>query len=297
MTGICINLSHMQDWFAGDFSAVIPLIRLADELGLDQVSLAEHLLISEAGAANYPYGDYYQALTDPWPEPIVYLSLLAGVTHRIELSTGILIAPLRPAPLLAKQLATLDLLSRGRLVAGLGVGWQLEEYEACNMNWDGRFKRLEEQILACRTLWRDTPASFEGRTERFRDVYAMPKPARPGGIPIWLGLGLGEHNLRRVVELADGWLPLETDPDKLAPEIDRLRQACVAGGRDPATLSIRATVMPADFTTMQAVALKLVAAGVSMLQFYPASCCAGPDECARLFEDLLALRDMINGET
>ncbi len=113
MAGVCINLSHMQTWFGGDFAAVLPLIRLADALGLDQVSLAEHLLITESGKDAYPYGTYYQDLNDPWPEPIVYLAALAGTTTRIGLSTGIMIAPLRPAVLLAKQIATLDVLSQG----------------------------------------------------------------------------------------------------------------------------------------------------------------------------------------
>jgi probable F420-dependent oxidoreductase len=295
MVGICINLSHMQDWFAGDFTQVFPLIRLADEMGLDQVNLAEHLLMTEAGAARYPYGEYYQALNDSWPEPIVYLSALVGMTSRITLSTGILIAPLRPAVLLAKQLATLDVLSRGRVVAGLGVGWQREEYDASGIPWDGRFGRLDEQIRVCKTLWRDTPANFAGRTISFQNIHALPKPVQPNGIPIWLGLGLSERNIARIVELADGWLPLETDPEKLAVDIARLRDVCRECGRDPGTLGIRANLLvPADAGGMIEAARKLIAAGVTILQIYPGLCCDGPDGCIDLFRKLAELKSLLS---
>jgi probable F420-dependent oxidoreductase len=293
MASICINLSHMQNWFGGDFAAVLPLIQLADELGLDQVSLAEHVLISEGGVASYPYGKYYQHLTDPWPEPIAYLATLAGATRRIALSTGILIAPLRPAVLLAKQLATLDVLSRGRVLAGFGVGWQREEYEAAGIPWAGRYRRLDEQIRACRTLWHDTPATFVGKTVGFETLHAWPKPAQLH-IPIWLGLGLTHDNIARIVALADGWLPLDGDPERVAADIGRLHDACRRAGRDPATVGIRANLLPpaerAGLGRMLETARKLIAAGVTVLQVYPGWRCRGPGECADLLGMLAELK-------
>ena len=290
MVAICINLSHMQNWFGGDFAQVIPLIQQADAMGLDQVSLAEHIAMTEAGAAAYPYGAYYQELDDPWPEPIVYLAALAGATNRISLSTGILIAPLRPAVLLAKQLATLDVLSRGRVIAGLGVGWQREEYDAAGVPWTGRFARLEEQIHVCRTLWRDTPANFAGETVRFRNIHAWPKPVQPSGVPIWLGVGLGERNTARIAALAGGWLALETDPVKLAADIGRLHNACRSQGRDPATLGVRANLMDRDFVES---AHRLAEAGATVLQVYPAWRCDGPRACIDLFGKLAELKRLL----
>jgi probable F420-dependent oxidoreductase len=293
MVGICINLSHMQSWFGGDFASVIPLIQLADDLGLDQVSLADHLLVSATGVAAYPYGAYYQDLDYPWPEPIAYLAALAGATRRIALSIGVMIAPLRPAVLLAKQLATLDVLSRGRVVAGFGVGWQREEYDAAGIPWAGRFIRLEEQIQACRALWRDTPATFAGKTVGFTRIHALPKPVQPD-IPIWLGLGLTERNAARIVALAAGWLPLESDPEKLAADIGRLRKACLDAGRDLATLGVRATLLPpterASLSRMTEAGQALIAAGVTVLQVYPGWCCRGPEDCGDLLRMLAEVK-------
>jgi probable F420-dependent oxidoreductase len=303
VVGICVNLSHMRDWFGGDFTPVMALIARADAIGLDQVSLAEHVLMTEAGAALYPYGKYYQGLTESWPDPIVMLSALAAVTSRIELATGVLIAPLRPAVLLAKQLATLDALSHGRVVAGFGAGWQRAEYEASGIPWDGRFSRMEEQIRACKAIWRDGPASFEGATVSFRDIHCEPKPARPGGVPIWLGIGLTDRNIARIAELADGWLPLETDPARLALDIARLGAACRDRGRDPSGLGIRATLFPSlgpaghvDYQLTLDKARALTRAGVTVLQVYPGLCCQGPDACIELFNALMTMKAALSAD-
>jgi probable F420-dependent oxidoreductase len=299
---LCISLSHVQDWSGGDLTALLDVARLADEAGIDQLSIADHLLMTEADAEAYPYGTYYQPIDYPWPEPISCLSAIAAVTRRIELSTGILIAPLRSAALIAKQLATLDGLSHGRVVAGFGAGWQKSEYLASGVAWEGRFGLLAEQIGAMRALWGEQPARFSGRHIAFEDVYATPRPYRQRSIPIWLGLGLGPLNLERIVTLADGWLPIRTDVDGIIEEARLVRAACSERGRDPASLMIRASPsagLPSaspDLHLLRDQIARLAEGGIDVVQVYPFGLCAGRDTCTDLFGQLAEMRDELVGK-
>ena len=160
---------------------------------------------------NYPYGRFPAPLDYPWFEPLTVLAVLAGVTERIRLSSGIVIAPLRPAVLLAKQIATLDVMSRGRVSIGLGVGWQKEEYDAAGIPWEGRNTRFFEQIEVCRLLWSEAPAAFHGKTVNFDKIYSYPRPVQ-ARVPIWLGIAPTERNIERMAKVADGWIPMEQDP-------------------------------------------------------------------------------------
>ena len=216
MTQVAIGLYGLQSWFGGDFAPVTELVRTAENAGVDLVSITDHVVMGE-NVQNYPYGRFPAPLDFPWFEPLTVLAVLAGVTQRIRLSTGVVIAPLRPAALLAKQLATLDVMSRGRVCIGLGVGWQKEEYEACGVPWEGRYTRLLEQVQVCRLLWREAPATFHGETVSFEKIHAYPRPVQKDGIPVWLGLAPSERNIARMAEVADGWIPMEQDAAKLAP--------------------------------------------------------------------------------
>jgi probable F420-dependent oxidoreductase len=276
MVGVALGTWGLQNWFGGDFAPAIDLIRRADEKHVDQVSITDHVVMGEH-VENYPYGPFYNPLDFPWYEPISVLSAAASVTKTIRLSTAILIAPLRPAVLLAKQLATLDVLSRGRVDIGVGLGWQKEEYEASGVPWEGRYLRLEEQIKVCKLLWAQAPASFSGETVRFDRIHAYPRPVQPRGISVLFGLAPTDKNFARIAELGDGWLPMERDAGKLAGHIDRLRQAFAARDRDPGSIAVR-TVAPYVFRedgladmdrTLKAVPA-LIRAGVTVVEFHPA---------------------------
>ena len=145
----------------------------------------------------------------PWPDSMVLLSAIAAVTTRLRLALGAIIAPLRHPLLLAKQLATLDLLSEGRLVVLPTVSWHRDEYEALGVPFNRRGALLDEHLAAWRACWRDSPASFEGEHYAFRDVYVEPKPYRPEGPTMWFG-GSTIHDrlLRRLVEYGHGFNPL-----------------------------------------------------------------------------------------
>jgi probable F420-dependent oxidoreductase len=129
------------------------------------------------------------------------------VTSRVRLATGVLIAPLRPAALLAKTIGTLDTVSGGRVDLGVGTGWQPEEYDAMGLSFDERAQRLDDTIGACRELWSSLPASYSSANATFSDTYCAPQPVQER-LPIWFAGALTKRNLTRIVELGDGWIPI-----------------------------------------------------------------------------------------
>ena len=294
MTQVAIGLYGLQGWFGGDFAPVTEVVQVADQAGIDLVSITDHVVMGE-NIHEYPYGPFPAPLDFPWFEPLTVLAALASVTQRIRLSTSVVIAPLRPAVLLAKQLATLDVMSRGRVSIGLGVGWQKEEYIASGVPWEGRYTRFIEQLQVCKLLWSQAPAAFHGTTVDFEKIHAFPRPVQKQGIPIWLGLAPSERNIERMAEHGDGWIPIEQDPAKLAPAIARIRAAVAARGRDPTKFLVR--VVPRfvfgaggapDLEATLAGVPALIAAGANMVELFPSAFCRGPDDfpafCARLLK-------------
>ena len=190
----------------------------------------------------YPYGPFPLPLEEPWPEPLTVLAAMAGASTRVRLGTGVLITPLRPAALLAKTLATLDVLSRGRLDVGVGTGWQREEYAAEGLDFDERWQRFDDGLRACRVLWREAPAAFESPSVSFREIWCLPRPLQAGGPPLWFGVALGPRNLARIAELGAGWMPMDSRPDALRAGIAKLRGAFRAAGRSFDGFGVRAHV-------------------------------------------------------
>jgi probable F420-dependent oxidoreductase len=175
-------------------------------------------------------------------EPFVLFGFCAGVTRRIELVTGIVILPQRQTTLVAKQAAAVDVLSGGRLRLGIGVGWNVVEFEALGETFKNRGKRVEEQLEVMRLLWTQELVTYEGRWHRVPDAGIRPLPVqRP--IPIWMG-GESEAVLRRAARLADGWITLQTfRPGPAAQQtVDRLLGLVREAGRDPAAFGIEGRV-------------------------------------------------------
>ena len=146
-------------------------------------------------------------LEQPQPEALATLAAMAGATQRINLLSGIVIAPLRPAGLLAKTAATLHALSRGRFVMGVTTSWQKDEYDALGVPHDQRGQILDDNIGACRALWAGAPASFHSPTVNFDGMFCSPRPAPGERIRVWFGGKFTPRQVRRVVSLGDGWMP------------------------------------------------------------------------------------------
>ena len=226
-----------------DLRALVRMAVEAEAAGFDAVMLSEHVVLGPSADADgrmanpreYALpGNQEPAM--PWPSSLVLLSAIAAATARIRLAAAAIIAPLRHPLLLAKDLATLDLLSEGRLVVQPTVSWHRDEYAALGVPFERRGELLDEHLAAWRVLWRETPATFEGRHYRFRDVHIEPKPYRPEGPRLWFGgQTLHRRLLRRLVAYGHGFHPLGRPPPA---ELERLATALRAGGRDIAELEM-----------------------------------------------------------
>lgn len=260
---VSVTVSGLSQLFPDGLQGLLEAARIADDSGVDQIAMPDHLAIGPR-TDRYPYGAFPFGNGEPWLEPLTALAAMAGATRRIRLATSILIAPLRPALLLAKTLATLDVVSGGRVDLGVGTGWQREEFEAAGVPFRGRTPRMDDTLRACRVLWSQTPASFESETVRFADLTCLPQPLQNGGIPIWIGGGLTRGNLARLVEYGAGWMPL-ADLGAIRSGVAVLRDAMAAAGRDPDTLGVRANA-PALRNAEGRVDLAATLGGLPVLQ-------------------------------
>jgi probable F420-dependent oxidoreductase len=219
-----------------DLPALVEMAVVAEAAGFDVVMVSEHVVLGpSAGAEGVMANPRAYAMPGnqepdmPWPSSIVLLSAIAAATTRIRLGAVALLAPLRHPLLLAKELATLDLLSRGRLVVQPTVSWHRDEYEALGVPFERRGRLLDEHLAAWEAVWSGSPASFEGEHYAFRDVYLEPKAWRADGPRLWLG-GESVHPrlLRRIVRYAHGFHPLGRPSEE---DLDRLRGGLEAAGR------------------------------------------------------------------
>jgi probable F420-dependent oxidoreductase len=177
------------------------------------------------------------------PDPIDVLGFLAAVTTRLVLSTGVLVLPAHHPVIMAKRLATLDALSKGRVRLCIGVGWMREELEACGIDFASRGRRTDECIDVMRVLWADTEpegAAFEGEFFRFSHAHTHPKPYRSGGIPVHVG-GHSRASIRRAARRGDGWHPLGIRGEELTAALAQLRDEAAAAGRDPGAIELTLT--------------------------------------------------------
>jgi probable F420-dependent oxidoreductase len=224
-----------------DGAEALEICRVAQAAGFESLWGGEHVVLPTRIESKYPYsadGRIPAEPDTPIPDPLIWLAFAAVAAPDLRLGTCILIVPQRNPLVLAKELATLDRLSGGRVELGLGVGWLREEFEALGVPWPRRGARNDEYIAAMRALWRGPDASFEGEFVNFESVTCSPRPVN-GSIPIIVG-GDTEAAIQRVVRLADGYFPGEGDPERLGGLIRRVRDAADRDGRDPSSITINA---------------------------------------------------------
>jgi probable F420-dependent oxidoreductase len=217
----------------------VGLARLAEDLGFESLWTVEHVVVPTGYESKYPYspdGKMTGGEDVPIPDPLIWMAYVAGATTTIRLGTGILILPQRNPLILAKELATLDRLSAGRLELGVGVGWLREEFDALGIPWEARGARTDEYIDVLRTLWREPEASYDGSFTNFAPLKSWPKPAREGGPKVHIG-GHTPAAARRAGRTGDGFFPGATGED-LGPLLDEMRRAAKDAGRDADAIEI-----------------------------------------------------------
>ena len=219
------------------------LVRSAEENGIESLWTVEHVVVPVGYESPYPYspsGRMPGPESAPIPDPILPLVFAAAVSERLRLGTGILILPQRHPAYVAKEMATLDQLSRGRAILGVGIGWLAEEFETLGIPFAERAGRTEESIRAIRSLWGEKPEPFEGRYFRWGPVESNPKPVQKPGVPVVVG-GHVEGAARRAARLGDGFFPAR--PDLLPALRAALNDECARIGRDPAEVEL-STMLP-----------------------------------------------------
>jgi probable F420-dependent oxidoreductase len=232
--------------FATDY-AIRPdeLAREVEQRGFESLWFPEHTHIPASRKSPWPGGP--ELPKDYWHthDLFVALGMAAAVTTTLKIGSGICLVVERDPIILAKEVATLDFLSNGRFLFGIGGGWNEEEMANHGTDFRRRWKVLRERIEAMKVIWRDDNAAYHGETVRFDPLWSWPKPAQKPHPPIYLG-GHGPKALDRVVRYCDGWMPIPMRGAKLLDDIADLRRRAAAAGRDPASLAVTLYGVPPD---------------------------------------------------
>jgi len=245
----------------GGWTTMLETARLYDRAGVDRLVISDHVVFGEQlDAYGNPATGGTRGGKQPtgpdghWLEPLTTLSVIAGSTEHIRLSTGIILAALRRPVVLAKTASTLDVLSGGRLDLGVGVGWQREEYEAAGLDFDRRGHLLDQTLEVCQLLWTEGTARYDSPELAFDRIHMMPKPLQPGGVPIWISGTINARVVDRLCRFGLRWIPWGDDAADLSESIAKLRDRIAAAGVAPDGLQVvaNARVYKTDAGTIDA---------------------------------------------
>ncbi|MFJ9365481.1 LLM class F420-dependent oxidoreductase [Nocardia sp. NPDC101769] len=269
----------------------------AEECGLESIWTVEHVVVAQDYEPLYPYspdgrmpgGDLGVPMTDP----LETLAFVAAASSTLKLGTAMVVAPLHSPVVLAKRAATIDRQSGGRLLLGLGIGWQKEEYAAIGVPFEDRGGRLDDCIGAMRALWTESPAAYQGKHVSFEKQFCLPQPER--SIPIVLG-GNSAPAVRRAARVGDGWFPYTISSEDFARGADRIRELSREAGR--AEDAVEMTIWPGSFDFTRefdpGYVRPYVAAGASRVVLTPPM--FGPESLLNGVENLAAYTDRYRNE-
>jgi probable F420-dependent oxidoreductase len=216
------------------------LATTAERCGFESIWTVEHVVIPQNYQSPYPYsssGKIPGGEDVDIPDPLLPLAYAAALTTRLKLGTGVVILPQRHPLYVAKEVATLDKLSNGRVLLGVGSGWLKEEFDSLGLDFHERGRRTDEAIQAMRVLWRENAASFSGKHFKFGPVKMFPKPVQNDGVPILIG-GHSPAAARRAGRLGDGFFPALGEPEKLKELFAMMAEEAKKAGRDPSRIEL-----------------------------------------------------------
>ena len=231
---------NLREFTAPD--VVLPFVQRAEALGYESVWTAEHVVIPTSYASVYPYnpdGKLPFEPNAPIIDPLVALTFIAAATTRLRLGTGVNILPQASPLYLAKWASSIDHLSRGRLMLGLGVGWLREEFEAIGVPFARRGRRADEYLEALKAVWTGEGVEYRGEFVDWHGFSMRPTPAQQGGVPLVIG-GVTPPAIRRTVKYGDGWYVIGKDLDEYRAHVRALHEECARQGRDPAEIELTA---------------------------------------------------------
>jgi probable F420-dependent oxidoreductase len=223
-----VAIPHANRFASGP--ALDRMAAIVEDLGFDSLWTSDHIIV--------PEGSGY--IPEHMLEPLAALSYLAARTTHVTLGVSVLVIPYRDPVFTAKHLSTIDVLSGGRLVLGVGIGWLKEEFDALGASYDERAAQTDEYLEVIRNLWESETSSYDGRWKHYDNMRMFPKgaPDRRGTIPIWVGGNTGPAH-RRAARLGDGWHPINMSPAELEVGVIAYRAACAATGRTPGPVCLR----------------------------------------------------------
>lgn len=224
------------------------LVTTAEAAGIESIWTVEHVIVPREYQSTYPYapgGKMPGPENTPIPDPFVSLAFAAALTKKIRLATGVLILPQRHPAYVAKEVASLDRLSGGRVTLGIGVGWLREEFEALGLSFEDRAARTRESVEALRSLWSEGPSNFQGKFFSWNNIESNPKPVQGRDVPIVVG-GHTDLAAKRAARYGDGFFPGRGSKARLTEMLGIMRDECATVGRDASTIELTAGVMAPD---------------------------------------------------
>ena len=274
---LTVGLRNFAATPPADWRHLLDQARAANDAGVDRVFVSDHVAFgrdlggyADPGRGGVTGGRQPTGPDGDWLEALTVLAAMAAVTRRVKLATNVLVAPLRPAVVLAKTAATIDVLSAGRFELGVGIGWQEAEYRAAGVDFARRGRILDQTLEACRQLWTANETNLAGDDFELAGIHMMPKPVRATGVPVWIGGRARAVVARRLARYGSGWIPWGATPATFLDDVAEMRRLVGAEGGDPDAIQIAYPLVNAflpagavDYATMFADVPKLAAAGVT----------------------------------